>query len=1047
MFRRCSWICALVLTVSGILPVQADDAAALRLIPFPKEVRLQAGSFDPAQAGKLVVTAVSAKPLYVNLIAQELQQAGLPVPQVVRVEGDLPALQWTTGTAAPAAKASARAGDPASANAEECYRLEIRPDAVLCTAEHEPGLLYGIHTLRQLIRANRRDGKLPCLSIRDWPSMRWRCFQDDVTRGPSPKLGMLKFQADVGSYLKMNLFTYYMEHQFAFKKHPMIGPPDGSLTPEELKALVDYAKPLHVDILGNQQSFGHFYHILKHPEFAELRETSGILCPVKEGTYRLLDDMYSEVCPLLPLEFFNVCCDETQGLGTGPSRELAERIGEGGVYVQHIRRVHDLLKNKHHKRMMMWGDIILQHPKHLDQIPKDTIMLTWAYDPRANFEGQIIPFAKSGYEFFVCPGVSNWSRILPDFGCATTNIRNFVRDGARHGAIGMLNTDWEDDSESLNAPTWHGDAWGAECSWNASTTTPEDFNRRIGGVLFGEKGDHFGQAIELLAKTHGMPGMRNMNNTRFWDNDFVPQRSAPTVRPTAERLLAVVRPAIEHLEACQRDATVHADLLDAFLFGARRMELIGQRMLDGLEATIAYGRACELPPKEAAALLAKIEPLVKKNRDAHQALGRQFESLWQREAKPFALDRTMDRYAAVVKYYDDLATRLATARQKAEAGQPLPIPEEMGLAMPESFARRSWPHQTIVTPLAPKEPWAEPSATHRLGLIVRAGSVERFELPIEMNVTLPKAVQSQSLRAFCRIGGSAAQEILAQLEPSDKAGKSRLTLVIPGPIAKQGQAAVTVYFGLSKAPAPLPQALTVRDAPKGMKWIENDKIRLLLGPEGAHVYRWELKKLANRDLTMPGETGWAGFSDLGGDHRGAKNELVCTARGPALVRFRATEPGGLVKHIGLFGGASWMEVVLSEGVGYYWDFDNPQNFAADGPTPGKYLFSNGSSGDVGKQSQGVAAQVTAHGAVWGIKFNDKKLALGLLTPETGARHRLAPGAGAGGVGVEASNDVSHFVTFAGVMETDPTQTMNRLRNSLSFKTQPVVILHAVQARE
>ena len=25
---------------------------------------------------------------------------------------------------------------------------------------------------------------LPCLLIRDWPTLRWRCFQDDLTRGP-----------------------------------------------------------------------------------------------------------------------------------------------------------------------------------------------------------------------------------------------------------------------------------------------------------------------------------------------------------------------------------------------------------------------------------------------------------------------------------------------------------------------------------------------------------------------------------------------------------------------------------------------------------------------------------------------------------------------------------------------------------------------------------------------------------------------------------------------------------------------------------------------
>ena len=218
--------------------------------------------------------------------------------------------------------------------------------------------------------------------------------------------------------------------------------------------------------------------------------------------------------------------------------------------------------------MMMWGDIILQHPDKLDQIPKDTIMLTWAYDPRASFENQIVPFARSGYEFFVCPGVDDWSRILPNFGEATLNIRNFVRDGVKHHALGMLNTDWKDDGESLRGCNWHGYAWGAECAWNASQTSPEVFNRRLGGVLFGEKGDHFGRAIELLAQTHKLPGMNGMMNGRFWQNDFPPGGDPATVRTSAQRLLATVRPAIEHLEVCKKEAVANADLLDSFLLGA-----------------------------------------------------------------------------------------------------------------------------------------------------------------------------------------------------------------------------------------------------------------------------------------------------------------------------------------------------------------------------------------------------------------------------------------------------------------------------------------------
>ena len=56
------------------------------------------------------------------------------------------------------------------------------------------------------------------------------------------------------------------------------------------------------------------------------------------------------------------------GLGTGPSKELADQIGVGGVYVRHLRRMHDLLRDKYGKRMMMWGDIILNHPENLNDL-------------------------------------------------------------------------------------------------------------------------------------------------------------------------------------------------------------------------------------------------------------------------------------------------------------------------------------------------------------------------------------------------------------------------------------------------------------------------------------------------------------------------------------------------------------------------------------------------------------------------------------------------------------------------------------------------------
>ena len=355
----------------GVLNVaSADEAAALRLVPFPKNIAIQPGAFPLDQ--KLVLEAPAATAtLLGRLVGEELRRAGLNAPQVRGVSGG-----------AYLVRLSARPGEAADLprvrekSTPQYYVLSVTPSGVLCASPSGQGLAYAVQTLCQLIRANRRGPALPCMTIGDWPSLGWRGFMDDLTRGPSAKLDTLQREVDLGATLKMNLFTYYMESQFAFQKHPQIGPKDGSLTVDELKHLVEYGKPRHVDILGNQQSFGHWGAILSHPEFAAYRETADILSPLNEGSYRLLDDLYSEVVPLLPLPWFNVCCDETIGLGSGPSKALAAKIGVGGVYVRHVRRVHDLLKDKYGKRMMMWGYIILQHPDKLEQIPKDTVMLT-----------------------------------------------------------------------------------------------------------------------------------------------------------------------------------------------------------------------------------------------------------------------------------------------------------------------------------------------------------------------------------------------------------------------------------------------------------------------------------------------------------------------------------------------------------------------------------------------------------------------------------------------------------------------------------------------
>jgi hypothetical protein len=669
------WRFPLCLAILGIALCYGQTASDLRLVPFPKQVQLDPGSFNLDRRLILEISQDQAEVLG-EQISAELRLAGLAVPNVRPLKTAYHVLRLATKPRFTVKRLPLR-----EEATPEDYALRIQPNSICVYAQGPAGLFYGAQTMTQLIRANRQNCMLPALTIHDWPALPWRAFQDDLTRGPSSKLESLLQEAELGSFLKLNIFTYYMEHQFAFQKHKMIGPKNGSLTAEELRVLVAYARDRQLNVLGNQQSFGHFAAILAHPEFAKLRETDNVLCPTNAQTYQLLDDLYSEVIPLMPFPYFTVCCDETDGLGEGPSKSLADKIGVGGVYVQHIRRVHDLVTGKYGKRMMMWGDIILKHPDRLRDIPSDIIMLTWGYDPRPSFEDQISPFEKAAFEFLICPGVNNWNRILPRFGAASTNIQNFVRDGIKHHAAGMINTAWDDDGQTFNTPNWPGFAWGAECAWNASATTVRDFDRRLGGVLFGEPGDHFGLALEILSSSEadGMP------SSAFWRFSFGPVkiRSVEAERARWQTMLQPICAAIGHFEAAQKQASTNAPLLDFFLYGAQRMQLCGQREVDRLQAAVLYRSARRLPLEEALPLVEQAETVLRSSRNSHQQQAQRFVELWQRENKTYAMDWTIHRFDELIQKYDHELDRLAHVRHTAKPDRSLPSPREVGLELVE----------------------------------------------------------------------------------------------------------------------------------------------------------------------------------------------------------------------------------------------------------------------------------------------------------------------------------------------------------------------------
>ena len=268
-----------------------------------------------------------------------------------------------------------------SENEDQAYRLTVNPNFIRLEATSNTGLFYATQSLKQLYRYSflkyKGEVNIPCMTITDWPNFKIRAWQDDISRGPIVSMDYLKRLIPQMAECKLNAFSLYTEHTFKTKCHPDVAPTD-AFTAEEIKELEDFCKPYHIQIIGNQQCFGHFEEILCNPFYSHLADTKWNLNPAKEETYQFLEDHLREVARAYKSPYFNINCDETESLGQGHAKAYVDSIGAETVYYQHINRVNRMLR-PYRKRVMMWGDIADQHPEILDNLDKDIFLIAWSY--------------------------------------------------------------------------------------------------------------------------------------------------------------------------------------------------------------------------------------------------------------------------------------------------------------------------------------------------------------------------------------------------------------------------------------------------------------------------------------------------------------------------------------------------------------------------------------------------------------------------------------------------------------------------------------------
>lgn len=525
----------------------ADEA--LLLMPAPRELMLTGGSYTLRE--NRLIALDHTQPQALLSTARRFQ----------RLLIDRCDLYWeaAAGSAVPADQTGLALKILSGGRLQpQGYELNIGDQGITILSADPAGAFYGVCTLAQIVELC--GNSLPCLQIHDWPDFPARGVMLDVSRERVPTMETLYGLVDYLAGWKINQLQLYTEHAFAYRRHPEIWENVSPLTGQEVMELDAYCRERFIELVPNQQSFGHLAPWLNHPNYKHLaevedgfqtpwgyREGSFSLSPVHPDSIAFLRSLYEELLPHFTSQMFNVGCDETWDLGQGRSKDACERLGKGRVYLGFLQQIFQEVR-RFGFTPQFWGDIILQHPELIPELPKDIIALEWGYEADHPFDQNGARFAASQIPFYVCPGTSSWCSLAGRTDNAISNLFSAAENGRKHGATGYMITDWGDYGHWQAWPvSYLGLMAGAACAWAYETNRDMDIVKALGWHGFRDPSGTMGKVACDLGNVYRILGIEPHNSSLLfwfmqWSLDKI--RSYPGPAPeTLEKALAAVEAA------------------------------------------------------------------------------------------------------------------------------------------------------------------------------------------------------------------------------------------------------------------------------------------------------------------------------------------------------------------------------------------------------------------------------------------------------------------------------------------------------------------------
>jgi hypothetical protein len=525
--RSLPGLAALLLLVA-IQPLPAQTLSPLTsrgytVLPIPQTVTLGPRDFALTDGWQLVLEpGVNPDDVAVQSLRELLSERfGLRLAEPATGQGVIRLAVAPTSVAIGGA-----ADKDKDAIAEQAYRLTLTPREIRVTANAAPGLFYGIQTLVQLLKPASGRWLLPEGEITDWPDLGMRIIYWDDAHHLEP-LPILKQALRQASFYKINGFSIKLEGHFQYKSAaPLVEP--YALSPAEFQELTDYGLKYHIQVIPYLDGPAHIAFILKHPEYAALREypeSNYEACVTNPETYKLYAGLFQDLLDANKGgKYFLLSTDEPYYVGLAKNDQCneadaaKEKGSVGKLLAEFVTKTAGYLHDRG-RTVLFWGENPMK-PEDVAALPSYMVNAEvhgTDFDQAFKAHGirQMIFTSTVGWKeflfsnYYLLPPADHipsrsggaYEAVVQGPGYVGQMLDTIENTPARKNAdlMGTFVAGWADTGIHPEA-MWLGYATGSAAAWHPKAATEQELINLFYPLFYGPGARGMGRVYQLMSE-------------------------------------------------------------------------------------------------------------------------------------------------------------------------------------------------------------------------------------------------------------------------------------------------------------------------------------------------------------------------------------------------------------------------------------------------------------------------------------------------------------------------------------------------------------------